>query len=310
MKKKAAVLFLAVFLLAMCMAIFCACDDKSPREVEIEIINPLTGKAFEQDERIELLDEETPIEIKVKDKKKGKYLTDKDLKGIALAECLKTSVSRLWKYDYKETLNSEGNLPMEKDGVVTSNYYEIEVTFETKPSNVKEEEYKRKYEAKSQSVNFYSNKDWKGTDYFDTVLEKVGELKGEWKEFPELTIMVENTRELNDFINNSINDPYCERLKEAIQSLAEYDEEYFREKSLFIRTYLSECKMYNVAKMVINNGILTLTTVNPQYDGTSCPDVPYEGMQVISIDKKVLGDVQTIKVENIRRQTIIKTREK
>jgi hypothetical protein len=53
--------------------------------------------------------------------------------------------------------------------------------------------------------------------------------------------------------------------------------------------------------MVINNGILTLTRVNPPYDGTSCPGVPYEGIQVIAIDKSVLENIQTIQVERIRR---------
>ena len=298
--KKLAVILLAIFLLTISMATFSGCKDKEPREVEIEIINPLTGEVLDQDGVIELPDEETPIEVRVKDKKKNKYLTDKDLEGVTLKECLNISVSRLWKYDYKEALNTKGKFPIEEEGVVTSNYYEIEVKFETKPWNVFEEEYKSKYEAKNLVLNFYSNKDWKGTDYFETVLEKVGYL-GDWDGLPNVNIIVENARELNDFINNSINDPYCDRVKEAIQSLAEYDEEYFREKSLFIRTFLSECHIYNAAKMVINNGILTLTRVNPPYDGTLCPGIPREGIQVIAIDKKVLGEIQSIQVERIRR---------
>ena len=298
--KKLAVILLAIFLLTISMAMFSGCKDKEPREVEIEIINPLTGEVLEQDGVIELPDEETPIEVRVKDKKKNKYLTDKDLEGVTLKECLNISVSRLWKYDYKEALNTKGKFPIEEEGVVTSNYYEIEVKFETKPWNVFEEEYKSKYEAKNLVLNFYSNKDWKGTDYFETVLEEDG-LLGDWDGLPNVNIIVENARELNDFINNSINDPYCDRVKEAIQSLAEYDEEYFREKSLFIRTFLSECHIYNAAKMVINNGILTLTRVNPPYDGTLCPGIPREGIQVIAIDKKVLGEIQSIQVERIRR---------
>ena len=301
MKRKIAVFLLVVLLLTVSMATFSGCNEKEPREVEIEIINPLTGEVLEQDGVIELPDEETPIEVRVKDKKKDKYLTDKDLEGITLKECLNISVSRLWKYDYKEALNTKGKFPIEEEGVVTSNYYEIEVKFETKPWDVFEEEYERKYEAKNLVLNFYSDKDWKGTDYFETVLEKVGELKRDWDGLPNVNIIVENTRELNDFINNSINDPYCDRVKEAIQSLAEYDEEYFREKSLFIRTFLSECAIYNAAKIVINNGILTLTRVNPPYDGTACPGILYEGIQVIAIDKKVLGDIQSIQVEMIRR---------
>lgn len=298
--KKLAVILLAIFLLTISMAMFSGCKDKEPREVEIEIINPLTGEVLEQDGVIELPDEETPIEVRVKDKKKNKYLTDKDLEGVTLKECLNISVSRLWKYDYKEALNTKGKFPIEEEGVVTSNYYEIEVKFETKPWDVFEEEYERKYEAKNLILNFYSNKDWKGTDYFETVLEEDG-LLGDWDGLPNVNIIVENARELNDFINNSINDPYCDQVKEAIQSLEEYDEEYFREKSLFIRTFLSGCHIYNAAKMVINNGILTLTRVNPPYDGTSCPGVPYEGIQVIAIDKSVLENIQTIQVERIRR---------
>ena len=300
MKRKVAVLLLAALLLTVSMAMFSGCKDKEPREVEIEIINPLTGEVLEQDGVIELPDEETPIEVRVKDKKKDKYLTDKDLEGVTLKECLNISVSRLWKYDYKEALNTRGKFPIEEEGVVTSNYYEIEVKFETKPWNVFEEEYERKYEAKNLVLNFYSNKDWKGTDYFETVLEEDG-LLGDWDGLPNVNIIVENARELNDFINNSINDPYCDQVKEAIQSLEEYDEEYFREKSLFIRTFLSGCHIYNAAKMVINNGILTLTRVNPLYDGPVCPDIPYEGIQVIAIDKSILENIQTIKVEEVRR---------
>ena len=298
--KKLAVILLAIFLLTVSMATFSGCNEKEPREVEIEIINPLTGEVLEQDGVIELPDEETPIEVRVKDKKKNKYLTDKDLEGVTLKECLNISVSRLWKYDYKEALNTKGKFPIEEEGVVTSNYYEIEVKFETKPWDVFEEEYERKYEAKNLVLNFYSNKDWKGTDYFETVLEEDG-LLGDWDGLPNVNIIVENARELNDFINNSINDPYCDQVKEAIQSLEEYDEEYFREKSLFIRTFLSGCHIYNAAKMVINNGILTLTRVNPLYDGPVCPDIPYEGIQVIAIDKSVLENIQTIQVERIRR---------
>ncbi len=298
--KKLAVILLAIFLLTVSMAMFSGCNEKEPREVEIEIINPLTGEVLEQDGVIELPDEETPIEVRVKDKKKDKYLTDKDLEGVTLKECLNISVSRLWKYDYKEALNTKGKFPIEEEGVVTSNYYEIEVKFETKPWNVFEEEYERKYEAKNLVLNFYSNKDWKGTDYFETVLEEDG-LLGDWDGLPNVNIIVENARELNDFINNSINDPYCDQVKEAIQSLEEYDEEYFREKSLFIRTFLSGCHIYNAAKMVINNGILTLTRVNPLYDGPVCPDIPYEGIQVIAIDKSILENIQTIKVEEVRR---------
>ena len=298
MKRKIAVFLLVVLLLTVSMAMFSGCNEKEPREVEIEIINPLTGEVLEQDGIIELPDEETPIEVRVKDKKKDKYLTDKDLEGITLKECLNISVSRLWKYDYKEALNTKGKFPIEEEGVVTSNYYEIEVKFETKPWNVFEEEYERKYEAKNLVLNFYSNKDWKGTDYFETVLEK-GDVVHQM--FPELKIMVGNAQDLSNLIKDQIHELHGDRIKEALQSLDEYDEEYFHEKSLFIMTFVVVCKTDNAAKMVIENGILTLTTVNPIDDGTLCPALSYEGIQVIEMDKSVLGNIQTIKVEKSRR---------
>ncbi len=298
MKRKIAVFLLVVLLLTVSMATFSGCNEKEPREVEIEIINPLTGEVLEQDGIIELPDEETPIEVRVKDKKKDKYLTDKDLEGITLKECLNISVSRLWKYDYKEALNTKGKFPIEEEGVVTSNYYEIEVKFETKPWDVFEEEYERKYEAKNLVLNFYSNKDWKGTDYFETVLEK-GDVVHQM--FPELKIMVGNAQDLSNLIKDQIHELHGDRIKEALQSLDEYDEEYFHEKSLFIMTFVVVCKTDNAAKMVIENGILTLTTVNPIDDGTLCPALSYEGIQVIEMDKSVLGNIQTIKVEKSRR---------
>ena len=301
MKRKLAVLLLAALLLTISMATFSGCKDKEPREVEIEIINPLTGEVLEQDGVIELPDEETPIEVRVKDKKKNKYLTDKDLEGVTLKECLNISVSRLWKYDYKEALNTKGKFPIEEEGVVTSNYYEIEVKFETKPWNVFEEEYKRKYEAKNLVLNFYSNKDWRGTDYFETVLEKGDVVPWDVDRFPVLNIILENEQDLVNFIKDQMRESHCDRIKESIQSLEKYNEEYFKEKSLFLMTFILVFRIDNAAKMVINNGILTLTRVNPPYDGPECPALSYEGIQVIAIDKSVLGNIQTIKVEEVRR---------
>ena len=119
--------------------------------------------------------------------------------------------------------------------------------------------------------------------------------------FPELKIMVGNAQDLSNLIKDQIHELHGDRIKEALQSLDEYDEEYFHEKSLFIMTFVVVCKTDNAAKMVIENGILTLTTVNPIDDGTLCPALSYEGIQVIEMDKSVLGNIQTIKVEKSRR---------
>ena len=298
MKRKLAVLLLAALLLTISMATFSGCKDKEPREVEIEIINPLTGEVLEQDGVIELPDEETPIEVRVKDKKKDKYLTDKDLEGVTLKECLNISVSRLWKYDYKEALNTKGKFPIEEEGVVTSNYYEIEVKFETKPWDVFEEEYKRKYEAKNLVLNFYSNKDWRGTNYFELVSSTIEFLNGEYEDFPDLVDKIDNFENLNLLINNPV---YKNNILGAVGDIAKYDEEYFKEKSLLIIIRVeSSREKYDVDKMHVKDKVLTVSLIKPQSNYPVLPVVSI-GDYIIEIDKDVVGETETIKVENVRR---------
>ena len=298
MKRKLAVLLLAALLLTVSMAMFSGCNEKEPREVEIEIINPLTGEVLEQDGVIELPDEETPIEVRVKDKKKDKYLTDKDLEGVTLKECLNISVSRLWKYDYKEALNTRGKFPIEEEGVVTSNYYEIEVKFETKPWDVFEEEYERKYEAKNLVLNFYSDKDWKGTNYFELVSSTIEFLNGEYEDFPDLVDKIDNFENLNLLINNPV---YKNNILGAVGDIAKYDEEYFKEKSLLIIIRVeSSREKYDVDKMHVKDKVLTVSLIKPQSNYPVLPVVSI-GAYIIEIDKEVVGETETIKVENVRR---------
>ncbi|MDE6614731.1 MAG: hypothetical protein K2K24_04395 [Clostridia bacterium] len=328
MKKKIAVIILTVILLTTCLAMFCACKDKDPREVEIEIINPLTGELFVQDEVLDLPTEQTPIEVRVKDKNKGKYLTDKNLPKTTVKESLNIRVSRLWKNDYKELLNTNGYLPIEEENVVMSNYYEIEITFDCKPTDIEDDDYKRKYEVKTASVCFYSNKEWKGADYFElafaewsyddgyweydtppTTIEEIEEWLDSyvdiWGIAPDLREKVDTLEELNALRSNKdypfFNEKYAKnKIYKTMQRLDEFDEKYFNDKSLILIMQRWSLAWGDLRKMSIEDRKLTITFVLPK--GVIYPDVVAVRVSVIEIKKQVIKDVEQIQDEVILEQ--------
>lgn len=325
MKRKIALALLAAILVTMCMAMFCACSNRKPREVEIEIINPLTGKVFEQDEILELPTEQTPIEVKIKNKR-GKYLTDKNLSDSTVEESISIKVSRLWKSNYKEVLNTDGYLPIEQENVVASNYYEIEVTFDCKPAN-SDEEYKRKYQETTTSVRFYSNKEWKGTDYFELAFDE-WDMKGEavfedeiddedyldrllnggvWKDLPDLREKIDTMEELDSLRNKKEYPFFNERhsymkIYVAMQQLDKFNEDYFKEKFLLI---IMQSKgspdFYDLGCLFIQEETVTVKFVQPQGDyGT--PAVVSVKVSVIEVDKQVIKNVEQVKLEELQRR--------
>ncbi|MDE5991036.1 MAG: hypothetical protein K2H36_05590 [Clostridia bacterium] len=326
MKKKAIVItILAIMLLTMCMAMFGGCVNRKPRKVAIEIVNPLTGKVFEQDKILELPNEQTPIEVRVKDKIIRKYLTDKNLSDVTLEDSLSIKVSRLWKSNYKEVLNTEGLLPIEEENVVASNYYEIEVTFDCKPAN-SDEEYKRKYQETTASVCFYSDKEWKGTDYFDLVFDEWTYrdssysscenppttpeewgicYKDIWDDVPELREKVDTLEELNALRSKKeypfFNEEYAnDRINKAMQRLDEFDDKYFEEKSLI---FVMEFRgiFFDLGKIYTKDVMMTISMVQPEMSDVILLDDPQVRVSVIEVDKQVVKGIEQIKVEEIMR---------
>ncbi len=325
MKKKAIVItILAIMLLTMCMAMFGGCVNIKPRKVAIEIVNPLTGEVFEQDQILELPNEQTPIEVRVKDKIIRKYLTDKNLSDVTLEESLSIKVSRLWKSNYKEVLNTEGFLPIEEENVVASNYYEIEVTFDCKPAN-SDEEYKRKYQETTASVCFYSDKEWKGTDYFDLVFDEwtyfdsyssseeppttLEELenyfKDIWNDVPELREKVDTLEALNALRSKEeypfFNEAYAnDRINKAMQRLDEFDDKYFEEKSLiFVMQFTGT--LFDLGKLYTKDMMMTISMVPPEPSDVIYIDDPRIRVSAIEVDKQIAKGIEQIKVEEIRR---------
>ena len=165
MKKKIAIMLLLTVMLTSCMAMLCACvnEEPEPREVELELINPTTGEVVQRDDVIDLPKEKTAIEVRIKDKETGEYLTDDDLPENTIKGSYRAIV---WRIDNEEHLDytlTSGYWPVEDDNVIAaSRYYyryEIVIYFECRPENPENpREFQRRYKHTQYSVRFYSSK--------------------------------------------------------------------------------------------------------------------------------------------------------
>ncbi|MDE7337368.1 MAG: hypothetical protein K2N32_04565 [Clostridia bacterium] len=169
MRKKVAVLLLVAILLTMSMAIFCACDDEEPeqREVELELVNPITGDAIKDGDTIDLPEEKTPIEVRIKDRETGRYLKDSDLPENTIKDSCEILFRVLDKENKKiDGWDSYGYWPtkkyLEEWPRSQSNYYEIYISFDCRPENPRNPKtFQRKYKMESDYIRFYINKSWR-----------------------------------------------------------------------------------------------------------------------------------------------------
>lgn len=321
MKRRIAAVVLIAMLTVTCMSMMCACNEKKPSEVEIEIINGATGKIIEQDSIVELSEVKTPIQVKIKDSKSGKYLSDGDLRDKTLEESISIKVYRLWERNYKEEIGTQGDLPIEQDGVVESNYYQIDVAFESRPDGTAEEDFKRKYESKTETVRFYSGRDWKGTDYFKLELEQSQSKSDDWIctpekpedygqciipiwDIPELRAILNNAAELEELRNKKeypfFNEKYAYMATyKAMQKLDEYGEEYFEDKSLVIIMQLKgDTNFYPLTKLSVEGDTVTVTLAKAR-SFNPYPTVLSVKISVIGVSKKALGNANQLKLEEI-----------
>ncbi len=166
MKRKLAVLLLAALLLTTCMAMFCGCVDEEPepREVELELVNPITGDVMKRGDTIDLPEEETPIEVRVKDKETGEYLTDDDIPLITLRECWHINFLFINSDGFPTAPQNYKNWPTREEIDKWPEYkeYEISIFFSCRPKYIQGlENFKMKYSMNSTSIRFYINKSWK-----------------------------------------------------------------------------------------------------------------------------------------------------
>ena len=166
MKKKIISAITLFTLSIMCIAMFAGCVQEEPpsRKVELELVNPITGEAVKKNDVIDLPEEGTPIEIRIKDKETGRYLTDDDLP--------ENTIENSYHVNFT-ILNNDGHVYLQKyykywptpkdiDSVPMFNYYEMAMFFDCRPENPKDpKKFYRRYERKSEYVRFYINKSWR-----------------------------------------------------------------------------------------------------------------------------------------------------
>lgn len=95
--------FIILLALTFVVALTLGCCEKRvvPRDVELVLINSNTGEPLKNGDTIELPEEQTEIEVMVKDKETGKVLTDDDIKFKTVRSSIHTSL---------ETITQDGRL--------------------------------------------------------------------------------------------------------------------------------------------------------------------------------------------------------
>ncbi len=166
MKKKIISVITLFILSIMCIAMFAGCvqEEPKPRKVELELVNPITGEAIKKDEVIELPEEGTPIEIRIKDKETGRYLTDDDLPENTIENSYHVNFAILDKEGHLFLQEYYKYWPTPKDIECFQqyNYYKMVIFFDCRPENPKDpKKFYRRYERKTEYVRFYINRSWR-----------------------------------------------------------------------------------------------------------------------------------------------------
>lgn len=131
----ASIIFVIVFagIVAICLY---KKEPPAPREVELELINPVTGEVVKNGDRVQLPEEKTYIEVRIKDKETGEYLTDEDLpkkvKG-SYSICIEI-YDDTWEKAKGPVLEG-GYWPKEVDAIY--DHYEITIFFDKNRSQEK-----------------------------------------------------------------------------------------------------------------------------------------------------------------------------
>ncbi len=151
MRKKIAVLLLVAILLTMSIAMFCACVDEEPeeREVELELVNPITGDAIKYGDTIELPENQTPIKVRIKEKETGNtVLGSCDIYWMYVIDGKAQYPQKTFRYwPTQEQL---------KEWTWQSNYYEVDMYFDCM-KGIKNPDYQRQYPITSTQIRFYIN---------------------------------------------------------------------------------------------------------------------------------------------------------
>ena len=163
MKKRIFVLSLMLIAIVCgCLPMLSACGDKEiiPREIVIEVINPITGEVMKEGDKIDIPEEHTKIEVRIKDKETGALLTDNDLPENTLKDSYVLNFRILDENgSMHSTLCSNGYWPIETELDAVYDQYGIAVYFGCRPKNMQGNPgFQRIYKTTSYDIRFYINR--------------------------------------------------------------------------------------------------------------------------------------------------------
>lgn len=150
--KKLAVILLAIFLLMVSVAMFSGCveEEPKPKEVLLELVNPITGDAIKNGDIVDLPESGTPIEVRIREKE--------TMDGV-IGSC-----DVYWRYiiedkvqDPQETFRYWPTHEQLKEwSWRTINYLAVDLRFDCN-KGIRDPNYERKYPITSTQIRFYIN---------------------------------------------------------------------------------------------------------------------------------------------------------
>ena len=160
MLKKLIVITIMTALLVTGMLALASCKEKEPisRPVKLELIDPTTGKEVINGSRMDLPKEKTYVEVRVKDKETGEYLTDEDLPQTTIKKSYRVNI-----YAYREELGHKGypilSEPYWPEKVeALYDHYKISIFFDCYPEGLNDPYFYRKYIATEKYVRVIFNR--------------------------------------------------------------------------------------------------------------------------------------------------------
>ena len=147
MLKKLITITMMTALLVTGMLALASCKEKEPisRRVELELIDPTTGKEVINGSRMDLPKEKTYVEVRIKDKETGEYLTDEDLPQTTIKKSYHVNINVYtdgWGKDVRPVLSAQ-YWPEKVEALY--DHYKISIFFDCYPEGLNDPYFYRKY---------------------------------------------------------------------------------------------------------------------------------------------------------------------
>lgn len=156
MKKTVAITILIILITSCCLT---GCiEEVTPRYADVEVINPITGEVVNSGDTIDLPEEKTRVEVRIKDKETGIYLTDDDLPEMTVESSYRVSFRYLDSAERVHFMHINDYWPLKSQTRPYHHGYKITISFDCRPKYPRDpKRFKRKYQMETFYIIFYYN---------------------------------------------------------------------------------------------------------------------------------------------------------